>query len=808
MLSSVGDLGMYIVYTSFCDLYSYYTLLCTEGNGLTGQIPELQNFSKLQDIGLAHNYIAGTIPRSIQEREELLNLDLSYNALRGGFSFGVTNISSNVTLEVNRLSGKLRPSNLATSGDVNILRGNLFSCGENTLPGNDVDADLYRCGSEDLDIALYTFLTMGGVLSLTVFLSLCFAYLWFKHPGSEYATVSFDFKESSMWRRMSTLAGNRKFYASYLQTLEGASGGLLRIFCFDKEMYFISRSLNTLAVISIVIPFPVLLLKILDNAGSSGNVNTHSHLYTWLLSLAYLTGEHTAALLVGVWFIMVVIFSVMLIQLQQQARDEEEKIRESVVTDVCRPSITATHGVMEGKQWRMVGLVGVNLLIVGSVNWLYISLLSGNTLTPFMVQVLQLSLAVFKMMYSIFCVPMLCVSIKDYKKSIWVRIRIYVLNSILVPVLVAMRNSPNCIQGLFEPAEPVGSVYNFQDCVSVVYTVDTGITECVLYSRTEVEVASLVPPFLYQYQCSSVVLTSYIPVFIYSYMFHLMLPFGVFMISCIPYSTIPTIIRTKFPGMFWPDFWVGSRADRLTFTESEAVEADVAGVATGRRLINIKTIVAQMMHHMCVLLTFGLCSPLLALVVVCSIVVTSDLLRVSIARFVHYRVTLLQDEGKHLGLLGSQESQEGGGSLRIDRSRSATLESFDFAIQALSDEFKGTADMLLVCHFPILLTSCLFFMMLCFDMAGDDVGWKKSLWVPIVFILLFLLVWIVCKYVTNHCIVKPTLDTGLYSVHVTDAATAEADRNGLEMAGTSTSTSTSSPATHNPLASNKDASYY
>lgn len=720
--------------------------MCVAGNGLTGRIPELREPSSLEDIGLAHNHISGTIPLSLQEKTGLISLDLSFNEVRGEFNHGVfNNATVDIILEVNRLSGRLRPWSFESVNDVRILRGNIFTC--DTLPQNDADVDLYSCGSEELDLALYLWVSMCSILvvvgsGLALYV-LYAADAWSKRPTE--STPPFDFKEKSVLKRISTLAGNHNFYATYLSTLENANGALLRIFSFDQEMYAVSRYLYCLVVLCFVMTCPLIVLKYVDSGSDEDGVATHTHTYSWLLSLAYLTGEKTAAMVVIVWLIVVIACSIMLFRLQQQTcRKEEIMSTRSLSESLSHPG-ESTLGA-EGKHSKVVGLLLLNLLIVGAVNFIYINLLSGNTLTPSMVKVLQLSLALFKMMYSIFCVPMLCISVKDYRKSIWIRSRIYVVNSICIPVLIAMRTSPNCFQGLFDSAEAVGSSYSYTDCSNLVYDVATGVSTCKAFTSIEVDVAALVPPFLYQYQCSSVVLTSYIPVFIYSYMLLLMLPFGAFVLTCIPYKRIPKMLRTKFPGIIWPDYWITNREGRLTFDESEAVTADNAGISTGRRLINIKTIVTQIMHHICVLLTFGLCSPVLAVIILCAVVVTTDMLRVGIARFVHYRVCTMHDEGKRGRLFGDTDDE---------RKSCAVLVQSDVAIQALSGEFKGTIDILVVCWFPVLVTSCWFFMMLCFDMVADDVGWDETLWVPVVYISLFCAVWLTSKYAVKRYITTP-----------------------------------------------------
>ena len=735
-------------------------ILHATGNGLHGKIPELSSFSVLENVGLAHNYISGTIPVSVQERSDLVNLDLSFNSIGGEYYSGMLNVTANVTLEVNRLSGKLQPSHLVTTKDINILRGNIFSCG--CLPSNDEHIDLYSCGSQDLDFAIYTWVSMVGVLGIvSVFI---FAVATFLHPmktaaGDEICGV--DFKERRLFTRLIILARNVPFYSRFLGTLDGSSGLLLRIHCFDRLMANIRRYWAALAALCIALCFVLIAFKFAQRSGGDVQAMTHTHLYSWMYSLAYMSGQHIAAIIIVFWVIATIMFFTALLKVQEQSYRENEKVRDSMTSAGYEQPHESIHGVMEGKTSKMVGLIALNLLVVGFVNTVYINLLSGNTLTPTRVRLLQLALAAFRMMYSLFCVPALCGSIENYKKSVWVRIRIYVVNSIFIPIIVAMRSSPSCMQGLFEPDNAVGSVYTYDDCTSLLYDSNEGISECVAYTRTEVEVAAVVPPFLYHYQCSSVVLTSYIPVFIYTYMFRLLLPFGVIIISLLPYTSIPKIVSAKFPGIFWPDYWVTHDVENLTDEENDLVQRNIAGVASGRKLLSIKSVIVQVMQDMCVLLTFGLCSPLLAVVVTCASVTSFYVLRIVVSRFVHYRLRSLKDDDDD-----GDAYEEGNDSVNLNHiSAISQGHDADYPLCALSEEFKSIVDMLMTSQSIILVTSNIFFMVICFDIVGDISGWENAMWVIIAYSVLFIAITVFHKYRMEFHVEKPLLDTGLYPMN-------------------------------------------
>ncbi|MBY0379039.1 MAG: hypothetical protein K2P99_01420, partial [Burkholderiales bacterium] len=139
-------------------------LLHVSGNGLAGTIPNHLNFSSIFSyLALSHNSLTGTIPNEIQQRN-WQDLDLSYNKLTGTLTsdFAILNGSASISLEVNRLAGKI-PSSLQgmnSLAEVNVLSGNIFSCDSDgsDLPQSDPDVHNYSCGSDNANNVLYAWL--------------------------------------------------------------------------------------------------------------------------------------------------------------------------------------------------------------------------------------------------------------------------------------------------------------------------------------------------------------------------------------------------------------------------------------------------------------------------------------------------------------------------------------------------------------------------------------------------------------------------------------------------------------------------
>eukprot|EP00981_Chlorochromonas_danica_P010746 scaffold3372_cov155-Ochromonas_danica.AAC.1 len=178
-------MGKHVVHGSLPScLFQELSVLATlhlSGNNLEGSIPELLDSSSLTDLSLSHNELTGTVPESIQSNA-WINLDLSFNKLTGTLkssSWSSSLRNGSIALEINRLSGKI-PSSYYDMSDVDVLRGNIFSCGEDgesdeeSLPPNDPYKSQYGCGSVTLNVSLLVWVSVvGGLLLLGVCVWVC-----------------------------------------------------------------------------------------------------------------------------------------------------------------------------------------------------------------------------------------------------------------------------------------------------------------------------------------------------------------------------------------------------------------------------------------------------------------------------------------------------------------------------------------------------------------------------------------------------------------------------------------------------------
>jgi hypothetical protein len=145
------------------------------------------------------------------------------------------------------------------------------------------------------------------------------------------------------------------------------------------------------------------------------------------------------------------------------------------------------------------------------------------------------------------------------------------------------------------------------------------------------EVLKITPPFFYNYQCGSTLLTSYIPVHMYSISFQILTAI-VTMIIIFSFSNMtqyPRWLLTLLPGVCWPSHWSSAGASAMNLEKG------------ARYLIKPHQIISRTMNNIILLLSFGLCSPVLCGSIAVSICVYLCSWLVLIGRFVTHRINSL-----------------------------------------------------------------------------------------------------------------------------------------------------------------------
>lgn len=141
--------------------------------------------------------------------------------------------------------------------------------------------------------------------------------------------------------------------------------------------------------------------------------------------------------------------------------------------------------------------------------------------------------------------------------------------------------------------------------------------------------------------------------------------------------------------------------------------------AEPRKLLKANRIVtSDVLNHLLVFFTFGLCSPFLALIMLLVVAMKHVMWITILGRFVYCRAQLkLAGQVRN----GSQ----------------------DHALVALSVACCCLPVLQLVASFvwPVTWSSPLFFAFLCWDVLGDEVGWKDAWWAPLLVLAVPVCLW-------------------------------------------------------------------
>jgi hypothetical protein len=155
------------------------------------------------------------------------------------------------------------------------------------------------------------------------------------------------------------------------------------------------------------------------------------------------------------------------------------------------------------------------------------------------------------------------------------------------------------------------------------------------------DVLKITPPFFYSYQCGSTLLTAYIPVYMYSVSLQListLVTFAFILFTSSHHMTQQphwSWLLKSFPGICWPSHW--SNVDyHLSNPTPEKKPI---------RLIKPHRIISRIMNNMVLLLSFGLCSPVLCCYVTLNICVYLSCWLILIGRFVCHRIDTLASRG-------------------------------------------------------------------------------------------------------------------------------------------------------------------
>lgn len=640
---------------------------------------------------------------------------------------------SAVTLEVNRLSGPLpaAPAAFALVRELVILRDNLFGC--SYVPSEDTYSEDFSCGSQFLDIALYVF---AGVVSPLLF------WLFMLLLSSKIKNVCFLKKSNDLLARQ--LSRLRMFDSQVFPSLHAPE--LLKIYTFQRSLRSIGLKFIVIFAWVCVVSCPIYILKALEYGRDDGvSYSTHTYTYSWLLSMAYITGNIPASLLLFGW---ISVFGLCYFLFSQGTTEVAfpilfQRRRGSSRGASCHDFDSRWSGDTEDSALCGSGSGGGgcsrelqgeedspettpmylhclcfagNLCVVTCVNILYV-ISTFQPMTSVEHLAIQICVAAFKVVYNNIVLHKLTTWLTVTQESnIKMQLILSIINKILIPCVITAFASPSCFQNLLVEPDDIVSAYTYDFCGVVSLNADGSTGSCLQYTVNEVDVIPMTPPIIYNHLCSSVLLATYIPVYIFMFSFQILGTMLILLLfNDVDYSSVWAPCRRVTHGLLWPEHWskcgmhgdVSHPAHQTTTTTSTTVGDDSTMRSASRKLL-FKSVPFQLciMNHLMLLMTFGFCSLFLGLVLVTSLLTEIGVTMLIVSRFVEQR-------------LGSTDLAE-------------VKEVDDHALVVLSQVKFHMLKVFKYCLWPLMTSSALFFAVITWDMTSDASDWIKGCWAPVI----------------------------------------------------------------------------
>lgn len=650
------------------------------GNTLQGPLPSDIRLPNVTSLSLTHNRFSGTIPEALMQHfaasRTTGQLDLSHNKFSGTCD-QFTSVEKqspfsperSLKLNVNRLSGDI-PTEFELYSDIDVLTGNVFDCntGRSELPDADPEKVNYVCGSNTFDLSIFSWLMAAAAIICALIIVIGVLY------------IVRDWHAVSAARR--TLQGFRETVRSWRRCVEEPTPFPTDSLHFRKliEVLKYLRLYSVYLAIFICGTYGVLYIV----AKMAFGLGTHTYQYRWLISAAYLSGEAAAAWMLG--FLVVVLA---LVLWAQQLLRRCHDIYDKSVSDSFSASQPPPNQYLSWKALCFVSsLIFSQILIILLVKISIIYNLAWSDISANEKLLLQLTLSFFDIAWNAVAIPQSSNLFPGLLRSD-VRINLILLfllfNSIVAPLLATAAVDRNCFANLYRSEDPVESSYTHEYCSRFTSIFQSAGEEAACSRFLYLSLStSFDPPFTYSYACSSALITIFVPSLVFVYTFTsigLPLVYGGLLWVKNP-ENVPLVgasLPRIFPFIFMP-------SDENTVFSP---------------MISVKVLVARMLHNIAIMLTFGIASPMLAVVIAVDSVVRVSTWLLLFGRYLYECLLLKRENREHAAL----------SSLVLKR-----LE--ESCHNVWSGPTRGT--------YVIISHCCLFFSMLAIDIAGDEIGWKRA----------------------------------------------------------------------------------
>ena len=490
------------------------------GNGITGGVPALKTSTALNDLALAHNSLSGTLPLSYQAYS-WSRLDLSYNDIDGSLDSSQFDFPQNSSLFLlgNLLSGEV-PTTLKDTEDISILEGNIFSCDlrRDSLPEHDEYLSSYSCGSMLANGALVTWATVVCIVAALL--------LYFRHLSV----------------KDSTAANGVVAYISYWSICRRSFMDKAPCSHFQMLLHHLERICGVVAVFLSLVLLPCF-------AVITHFYHTYTNQYAWTPSIVLTRGITPAFAIVIIWWVVVGAYAFYLHHYQSKSNNDEScsvLVLNGVAAPLSAkkasgdrdPSLSSTRKYTN-QQGKVISFVVyslallVNVTVVGGLNVAYVYFFFNyESLSYTTLRVAQILFAVFKVLWSSAVVPNMMGRLRSWLhlvvhgglssalatsnsvRGVKFQVFIVLLNNIALPCAAAAIFSSHCFYDAVVDAPTVDVEYSYTMCAE--YELNVGQLRC-LGTYQKPQSSSYQPQFTYRYQCSSALVMDYVPIFLFMF---------------------------------------------------------------------------------------------------------------------------------------------------------------------------------------------------------------------------------------------------------------------------------------------------
>eukprot|EP01038_Epipyxis_sp_PR26KG_P013844 gene13844-18567_t len=670
-------------------------LMHLSGNHLTGSIPTDSVSSSLTDLIMSNNVLTGTIPESLQEHKWTV-LDLSFNKLTGKLSPNFTYFSNDttVTLNINRLSGDIPPAFRAAE-NVDILDGNLFHCplahSERVLPRHDKKYSSYDCGSNSLNLSIYIYLCVG-------FISIIIVMILFIPSAASRMDLQ-SFKETVLRARDAFSIYQTDLVAKYVGNPEPVEG--------EDDM---NKTNNTITKVNVqkfgsimrdiratAILFTVYICVVFLPMYSalSSYYATFTDSFAWTVSALYLRGKQAAICI----FVLLIIFLALLytiIYKLKKSHNVLKPIKQVKRTNAYNPSFLSILAI----------IFIIDIAIIGVCNGLFIYIILHENVTN--VRLAEVALAIIKLLMNELVVPIVLLKFGKYFKSkstITLRITLVVINSVIIPCAMTAAINTNCFFYIISKPPIVSTNYEYTVCNNFAVQ-DNSLLNIVknqcLETANVQKVVSYYPAFTYTYQCAASLISNYSSVFIYQYII------GSFIIPVI-WEILHFLNRSEVVEN--PDIiMVAGKVLPPILAPMSEKRVEALRHSQGE-IFNIGKFITWTLSALIILVTFGALFPPLAVVICISI-----LSKTYYTQLIIGRRTLEADK------------------LKLRKYHEVLAKDCRY----IENSFRHL--------YWVLAPFCAtFYGFIIFDTLGDEVGYIKALWAPIIISMMPLVIYAISK---------------------------------------------------------------